>query len=556
MPHLHKKTKNGRAYYYLREIQRVNGKPSVVKQVYLGTPENIGKLIDSNPQRLQVEEFGALWLAHQLLNELNLIEIIDNNLPRKKRIAGLSVGEYFYYAVLNRLVEPCSKAALEEWYLSTAIQSIRPARIKSLTSANYWKAWDKVSTTALEKISTDFFKQLSALEPSHGECFIFDTTNYFTFIAPENKNSTLAQYGKSKQGRDDLRQVNLALVVARDSGLPLFYQEFPGNMHDSKVFSNCMHRLTNLLADTQRDSTVFVFDKGIIARENIAFIDSQKKLNFITSYVPTNLSHLLSIPLDKFSPIPSSQYLAYRTSHKLWHKERAVVVVYNPNTAEKNHRIFQESLHQIDLFLENAAAKVSALEPNWRDKNVILKRISDTFAHHKIPMNLFAFYFEGNKSTLKLRYNIVDQDKDNFVQRFGKQIIVSDLEHWDTNSLVSAYNARSEIEFAFRQSKDRHLVSTQPFFHWTDSKVRCHLLCCFLALCATKLLELKLSATKNSLSASAAMSQMKSLHAITSYKKTKNLLIKNIEQPNTVQSKILRSFDTSWTNGVLQKITA
>jgi len=41
MAHLHKKTKNGNTYYYVREIARVNGKPKVVNQVYLGTAEKI-----------------------------------------------------------------------------------------------------------------------------------------------------------------------------------------------------------------------------------------------------------------------------------------------------------------------------------------------------------------------------------------------------------------------------------------------------------------------------------------------------------------------------------
>jgi hypothetical protein len=32
MAHLHKKVKKGRPYYYIREIQRVDGKPKVVSQ--------------------------------------------------------------------------------------------------------------------------------------------------------------------------------------------------------------------------------------------------------------------------------------------------------------------------------------------------------------------------------------------------------------------------------------------------------------------------------------------------------------------------------------------
>ncbi len=41
MVHLHKKTIKGYAYWYLREIQRKNGKPRVIWQKDLGTVEKI-----------------------------------------------------------------------------------------------------------------------------------------------------------------------------------------------------------------------------------------------------------------------------------------------------------------------------------------------------------------------------------------------------------------------------------------------------------------------------------------------------------------------------------
>ena len=41
MAHIHKKMKKGRPYYYVREIARVDGKPKVINQVYIGSPERI-----------------------------------------------------------------------------------------------------------------------------------------------------------------------------------------------------------------------------------------------------------------------------------------------------------------------------------------------------------------------------------------------------------------------------------------------------------------------------------------------------------------------------------
>ena len=44
MAHLHKKMKKGRPYYYIREIARVDGKPKVINQIYLGSIERIIQL--------------------------------------------------------------------------------------------------------------------------------------------------------------------------------------------------------------------------------------------------------------------------------------------------------------------------------------------------------------------------------------------------------------------------------------------------------------------------------------------------------------------------------
>jgi len=137
MAHLHKKMKNGKPYYYVREIARVDGKPKVIKQVYLGPPERLIALVRGDRDkcsRISVQEFGALWLACQIEERVDLISIIDSAVPRTARETGPSVGEYFIYAVFNRMIDACSKRSLPDWYKGTAVQYIRPVDIDSLTS--------------------------------------------------------------------------------------------------------------------------------------------------------------------------------------------------------------------------------------------------------------------------------------------------------------------------------------------------------------------------------------------------------------------------------------
>ena len=46
-------------------------------------------------------------------------------------------------------------------------------------------------------------------------------TNFATFIDTGNDKAPIAQRGKAKQKRTDLRLVGLGLVVTRDGGIPL-----------------------------------------------------------------------------------------------------------------------------------------------------------------------------------------------------------------------------------------------------------------------------------------------------------------------------------------------
>ena len=48
-----------------------------------------------------------------------------------------------------------------------------------------------------------------------------DMTNFATFIDTANGKAPVAQRGKAKQKRSDLRLVGLGLVVTRDGGIPL-----------------------------------------------------------------------------------------------------------------------------------------------------------------------------------------------------------------------------------------------------------------------------------------------------------------------------------------------
>jgi len=105
MSSLIKKTINGNQYYYIVDSKRVNGKPTHVNQVYLGSVnEVIQKLKESagaaSPVYSTVLEFGATAALFDLAKRLNVVSLIDS--LAGKRQQGISVGTYLLLSAINR----------------------------------------------------------------------------------------------------------------------------------------------------------------------------------------------------------------------------------------------------------------------------------------------------------------------------------------------------------------------------------------------------------------------------------------------------------------------
>jgi transposase len=559
MAHFHVKKKKGRPYLYVREIARVAGKPKVVSQVYIGSPAKVLSLAtgqQQGPIKLKVEEFGALWLAQQINQDIDLCAIVDAVIPRADREKGPTIGEYFLYAIWNRMVAAVSKNKLTNWYTRTAIQHIRPVDVNELTSKRYWQKWNRVSETSLKKIAQEFFARLWQLESPSADCLLFDTTNYYTFMA-SNTQSQLACRGKNKAARHHLRQIGLGLLVARDCRLPLYYTIYPGNVHDSKQFEKIMDEMFGIvcgLHDTKQRLTV-VIDKGMNSEDNFAWIDEHSRIHFVTTYSTYFAQELAATPIERFEPVdiaknrrlvedgkPEERLLAYRTSGEYWGKQRAVVVTYNPATARKKLYTLQSKLETIRQQLLAMRAKVKAQAAHWRKANVIQERYLRLCERLHISSELFILEFDQSADGLSMSFRKDPYQVTKKQAMFGKNIIITDNTDWTTREIVEASLDRWQVENRFRLSNDDDLVAARPIRHWTDSKIRCHLFSCVVALTYLRRLELKLSAAGIKRTAEDVMDDMRHLHSVLTLSKGSRKLNRRLETPSKTQAEVLSCF--------------
>src|SRR5712691_490907 len=248
MASLYKKVISGKPYWYLREMGWVDGKPKMISERYLGTAADIGALLDAReaavlPERTRHLAFGDVAAAWGMLEDLGVAGIIDEVTGARRSDAGASAGTYLALAALNRLAAPCSKLAFADWWKTTA--GDRFARIGAgvLDHRRFWDAMHAVPLEDLEEISRRIAARMAAAYELDISSVALDMTTFATFIDTGNEKAPVAQRGKAKQKRSDLRLVGLGLVVTRDGGIPLTWHAYPGDRPDVTQFATMIGQL-------------------------------------------------------------------------------------------------------------------------------------------------------------------------------------------------------------------------------------------------------------------------------------------------------------------------
>jgi transposase len=227
MASISRKTVHGRTYYYARECRRVNGKPKIVWQKYLGRADDILAALGGEhpnatpPEKAPLTEFGAVAALYDLAQRLRLVDILDAHLPQRRGPPGPSTGTYVLLAALNRCTDPSSKARLADWFGRTALRRWFPLRPEQLTSQRFGNHLDRLTPQALTASERALIAHLVPTFDLDVRQVLFDATNFFTFVDTFNGRCPRAQRGHSKEGRAALRIVGLALLVSADFHVPL-----------------------------------------------------------------------------------------------------------------------------------------------------------------------------------------------------------------------------------------------------------------------------------------------------------------------------------------------
>jgi transposase len=249
--------------------------------------------------------------------------------------------------------------------------------------------------------------------------------------------------------------------------------------------------------------------------------------------------------------------LAWRTKGEFWGKERTVVVTYNPRTARKQRYGFDARLFKLEAEMFSMRSKIRKGERHWKNKKSIEERYQKLCEDLHLPKDLYKLELEMEEGRLVMRFGKDYYRIGKYCNKFGKNILITDNMYWETGQIIQASLDRYMVENSFRASKGDDLVGTMPIRHWTDSKIRCHLLTCIIALSYLRLIELRMQRANKKMSAATAMQSMHRLHSCLVWKSKQKKPSRIVEEPNKLQAQILKAFGYAvTTGGVLQKLTS
>lgn len=254
---------------------------------------------------------GALPVVAEFCRRLDLQGIVDRACPVRE-VARLTHGQVIEALVANRLTSPRPLLRVTDWAREWAVEEVFGIAPDALNDDRIGRALDAIAPE-LDQIVGSVGARAIATFGIDVARLHWDMTSISLYGAYENPEAGFAQprWGKPKDRRPDLKQVQTGLAVAGDGGVPVWHRAYDGGAGEVAQVVEAMTALKDLAGER---SLLLVGDSKLISRGNIVAMNTAK-VAFIAPasklYLPTEL--LAGLDIEQTSPV---DYVASRDAGK------------------------------------------------------------------------------------------------------------------------------------------------------------------------------------------------------------------------------------------------
>ena len=453
----------------LRESYRENGKPKkrTLANISHWPAERVDQLrAVLRGERLlpaseAIEITRSLPHGHVLAvlgtaRQIALDELLPRREPQRRRDLALAL-------IVARLLEPAAKLATARMLdPSTACHSLgEMLGLGHVTAKELYATLDWLGS------EQDFIEAtLARRHLRNGALLLYDVTS--TYL--EGRHCELAQYGYSRDHRNDRRQLVIGLLCA-ENGCPVAVEVFEGNTADPATLSA---QIDKIRARFQLQRVVLVGDRGLLTSARIRETLRPARLGWITALRAPAIKALAAAGGPLQLSLFDDRDMAEITSPD--YPGERLVVCKNPFLAQERARKRDDLLEATERELAQIKARVQRERNPLRGAAAIGQAVGAVLdrrkmaKHFQISISDATFSFSRNASAIAAEAALD-----------GIYVLRTSVPaaHADTAATVRAYKGLAEVEQAFRALKGSEL-ELRPVFHWTAPRVRAHVLLCML----------------------------------------------------------------------------
>lgn len=431
-----------------------------------GKGKPISKDIDSNYQnvdinsleQLESKEIGGEWLVKQAFNKLNIPDILET--------AGLDANQINIAQLLltAKLIHPSSELETERWLNENSAAYELYAGIDNISRYKLYKVASKLYENK-EFIDLALYKNTKNLFSNRNKIVIYDLTNMY--FEGQMRASNKAEFGRSKQKRNDRRLIGLALAI--DSlGFVRHNQFYTGNISEPSTFQDLIESVAGQLS-SGKEKPLIVMDAGIATEDNLALI-KQKGYDYIcvSRMIPKDFNKLE----EKATQITDNKgHKIELTKVSVEGKDDHFLHVKSEQKAIKERSIDEKMTKRLESQLNEIKTKLT--------KKGTLKKISKVHEKvgaikaklSKIGWLYHITYIEDKDKGIVTdiiweRIKEREKPKGEYFLRYTKNAISED-------KIWEGYNLTRDIESVFRCLKTD--LKIRPIHHQIDKYIESHI---------------------------------------------------------------------------------
>jgi len=457
--------------------QAAEGRDNYQEDLFGQTEE--GEWVEVDIKRVRVENslrFGDIFLAHELIKKLQLDKILTELLSDIKTKIPEDVLSQLL--IISRFCEASSELYIAEGFIrESAVCEILGINKKEIYDNRLYRGLDKLIEQK-EKFQRRMKERLGELFEIKYDILLYDVTStYFEGKAEENKK---AERGYSRDQRPDCKQVCIGLVVTKE-GMPLGYEVFEGNKHDSKTVKQIIEKMEQ---DYGKSDRVWIMDRGMISQGNMELLNSEGRRYIIGTPKSQLRKYEQELLKDDWEKVYEG--LEVKICEEKQDEKRSegscgevYILCRSKQRKEKDKAIGREFIERIKEGLEKYQKQCK--EGKIKNLQLLERRLGRLLQRNQRASGLFEINTEIKEpeGKLELKWEMKKGKKEFSDISQGCYMLRSNITEWSGEELWRAYIQLTDAEEAFRiQKSDLRL---RPIFHQKQHRVEAHILVCFLS---------------------------------------------------------------------------